>query len=110
MSVTSRHGNSVDSSLSRPRPVVPFVDRRAIFLLFTLFSLSLACQHCSFQCSDSASLEAHEADFHLCKVRFAESNFEKMFLAGLRLEIQRAGELITAQEEPCQGRVGKSGN
>ena len=55
-------------------------------------------------------MEAHEADFHLCKVRFAESNFEKMFLAGLRLEIQRAGELIAAQEEPCQGRVGKSGN
>ena len=55
-------------------------------------------------------MEAHEADFHLCKVRFAESNFEKMFLAGLRLEIQRARELITAQEEPCQGRAGKSGN
>ena len=73
----SRHATAVDSSLSCPRPVGAVessaVDRPAFRLIpfFHTFSIfSLACQRCSFKCTDPATLDAHEAEFHLCKVGF----------------------------------------
>ena len=76
MSVTSRHCCGFQPKLC-PRPVVGAIESSAVdrpaFLFFvsTLFIFSLTCQRCSFKCTDSTTLDAHEAEFHLCKVSFS---------------------------------------